>query len=517
MSTDKMTILFTSDLHGRVGDRDPLSGRPVPGGAARAATLIAEARRRDPHALYLDLGDVFQGSPMSTLAARRHADRPHPMVRVLNRMGCAGMVVGNHDFNFGLPFLRSVRRSADFPLVGANVLTAEGKPFFHAVLKLKHGERRIAILGLTTPQVPRFEEPWNIEGLTFEDSVVAARRWVEKLRPQADAIVIAAHMGWEGVSDGSLEHPEPAENAVGRIADEVEGIDAILMAHTHRFDERWGKTGALAVQAASGGLGVGVLELKWAEGKARPDASFDLLRATPDVTPDPLVLEIVRSAEREAESVIDEVVGHAAAPFRVEDARYRDNAVLSLFHRAHFHAVETDLSSTALFRASEGLDEGPVRVRDLFRLYPYENDLTVLELTVDDVRAYLEEIARAYLGPGEDGSPPPLHPDVLLYNHDSLAGCEYALDPGRPVGSRLVHFSLGGGEPPGDRKVTLAVTSYRAQGGGGYAALRRARVVERTGRDVRELLAEYFREHGTVSPETFDNWSVQGAPATAPA
>lgn len=510
-----MTILFTSDLHGRVGPMDPLSGQPVPGGAARVATLIAAARRRDPHAVYVDLGDVIQGTPMSTLAAREHPDRPHPMIRILNRMGCVGMVVGNHDFNFGLPFLRSLRRSADFPLLAANVLGPDGKPYFHPVLKLKHGERRIAILGLTTPQVPRFEEPWNIQGLTFVDAVETARKWVEVLRPQADAIVVAAHMGWDGVSDGGLEEPEPAENAVRRLVDEVEGIDAVLMAHTHRFDERYGKTGALAVQAAWGGLGVGVLELTWTDGNPRPEPAFDLLRASPDVEPDPLAREIARVAHRDAQRIVDEVVGEATAPFRIEGARYRDNAILSLFHRAHFHAVETDLSSTALFRSSEELAAGPIRRGDLFRIYPYENDLTILELTVDDVRDYLEEIARAYLGPASNGTPPPLHPQVLLYNHDTLAGCDYVIDPARPVGQRVVHFQVAGADAPGDRKVSLAVTSYRAQGGGGYAALRRARVVERTGRDMRRLLAEFVVSQGRVEPITFDNWSVEGAPAPA--
>ncbi len=60
------------------------------------------------------------------------------------------------------------------------------------------------------------------------------------------------------------------------------------------------------------------------------------------------------------------------------------------------------------------------------------------------------------------------------------------------------------------RKVQLALTSYRAQGGGGYAALERARVVERTGREIRRLMEEYIRERGTISPETFDNWRVLG-------
>jgi hypothetical protein len=56
----------------------------------------------------------------------------------------------------------------------------------------------------------------------------------------------------------------------------------------------------------------------------------------------------------------------------------------------------------------------------------------------------------------------------------------------------------------------MALTSYRAQGGGGYRALRRGRVVERTGREVRIVLADYVRSQGTIHPETFGNWGVIG-------
>ena len=129
---------------------------------------------------------------------------------------------------------------------------------------------------------------------------------------------------------------------------------------------------------------------------------------------------------------------------------------------------------------------------------------------MDRVREYLEQIALAYLGPGENGSLPPLHPDISLYNHDALAGCEYVIDPARPEGSRVTHLAFGGDDLPGDRRLTLALTSYRAQGGGGYQALKHARVVERTGREMRGLLESYVRARGRLAPETFDNWKIAG-------
>ena len=517
-----MHILFTCDVHGRAGPFDPLTGEPAPGGLARVGTLLAERRRETPDAVYLDRGDLVQGTPMSVLAIRERPDEPHPLVRALDRLGCQGMVVGNHEFNFGLPWLERFRRDAGFPLLAANVLGPDGRPWFEPVLRLERGGRRVAVLALTSPQVPRWEEPWNIEGLTFRDAVETARAWVPELRREADAVVVAAHMGWEGVTDGGLEVPDPPENDVGRLLAEVDGIDAVLMAHTHRAIERR-VNGALAVQADWGGRALGELALEWDDGPdaadrgtfvapARPRTTFRLHR-TLDATPSaPAVLEEVHDAEQRAAARIAEPIGHAAAPFPLGRVRWEDNAILTLLHKVQLDAFDADLSSAAQFRAHETLAAGPIRRLDTYRLYPFENDLTVLELTVDGVRAYLEEIALAWTGPAVDGELPPLHPDISLYNQDALAGCEYVVDPARPPGRRVTALTFRGEECPGATRLTLALTSYRAQGGGGYRALKGARVVERTGKDLRGRLEDYLRRHDPIAPEVFGNWRVIGVP-----
>lgn len=450
---------------------------------------------------------------MSYFHAKERRDEIHPMVRLLNELDCRAMVIGNHDFNFGLEWIESLRRTARFPVLGANVLDAEGRPFFEPALRIDQGGRRIGILGVTTPQVPRWEEPWNYAGLTFRDAVETVAEWVPRLREDCDAVIVAAHMGWEGVTDGGLEDLPPHENAVSRMLKEVGGIDVVLMAHTHRIVQCRGAKGTLAAQAGWGGQAIGEIQLSWDGRGARKDGprvESRVSRAGFEIAADETLDALVRDAEGEAAERIDEVLGTAEAAFRTVGARYRDNAVLSLVNRAQLWASGARVSSTALFRAEQEIEAGPVRVRDLFRVYPYENDLTVLEMSVADLRAYLEEIALTYSGPALNGELPPIDPRISLYNHDSLAGCEYEIDPGRPEGRRVTRLTFDGETWPADRRVTVAVTSYRAQGGGGYTALRRAKVVERTGREVRQVIADYLRDRGTVRPEVFDNWRVVG-------
>jgi 2',3'-cyclic-nucleotide 2'-phosphodiesterase/3'-nucleotidase len=62
---------------------------------------------------------------------------------------------------------------------------------------------------------------------------------------------------------------------------------------------------------------------------------------------------------------------------------------------------------------------------------------------------------------------------------------------------------LGGPLP-----LRLAVSSYRAAGSGGYSMLRGARVVWRSGREVRDLMVEYFSERGRLPASADGNWRL---------
>lgn len=511
MTSTSVTLLFTADLHGSVSPVDSLTGSPAAGGLARAASVIGEVRERDPDALYLDLGDLIQGTPMSYLAV--FGPPPHPMVRSLDRLGCAGLVVGNHEFNFGRPFYEELVRSATFPVLAANVVDGHGDPAFASFLPWRIRGKSVAILGLTTPQVPRWEVPSHVDGLVFLDAVETAREWVPRLRSEFDAVIVAAHMGWEGVTDGGLERPTPPENDVARLVSEVPGIDAVVMAHTHELVERV-ERGVVVMQPGARGVAVAELSLSWDSDGCKPRIRSRLHRVGAETPVDTSILEGVASEERAAEKWLDEFVATTSEPFLLEGLRYRDNAVLSLLHRANLDVGKTELSSAALFHPRATLPVGRVSVRDLFRIYPFENDLTIVEFTVDQVREYLEEIALAYLGPSVGGAPPPLHPSIRLYNHDAIAGAEYVIDPGRRAGSRVTALTFEGHELGGSHRLSMSVSSYRVQGGGGYQTFRRCRLIERTGREMRKSLIEWVRRRGVLEPFVFDNWRVVGFDAT---
>jgi len=92
---------------------------------------------------------------------------------------------------------------------------------------------------------------------------------------------------------------------------------------------------------------------------------------------------------------------------------------------------------------------------------------------------------------------------MIPYNFDVVQGADYRLDPFAPVGQRVKELSFRGRPVGPTDTFTLAVNSYRAQGGGGYSALRNAKVVKSVPVEIRDLLIERLRQIGTlVRPPT---------------
>jgi len=98
------------------------------------------------------------------------------------------------------------------------------------------------------------------------------------------------------------------------------------------------------------------------------------------------------------------------------------------------------------------------------------------------------------------------------YNFDVLQGASYRIDPAAPVGNRVRELRFKGRDVRESDLFSLAVNSYRAQGSGGYTALKGTKVLRTYNDEVRELLVERLRKAGTIQPVTDRNWVL--APET---
>jgi 2',3'-cyclic-nucleotide 2'-phosphodiesterase/3'-nucleotidase len=508
-----LTVLFTSDMHANVLPFDDVRERPTNGSVAQVATLVARVRNQNPRVVVLDGGDAIQGTPLGYYAiAGAGASGPDPTVAAMNLVGYDGAVVGNHEFNFGLDVLRRSLEQSRFPWLAANLSGAkETRLPFATEVVLRRGGVRVAVLGLTNPNVPHWELASHWAGLSFADPVAVAAARVPELRKRADVVIVVVHAGFErDLETGAAEGGED-ENFAWRLA-QLDGIDLLLTGHTHRDipPRALGKT----VVAQPG---------RWAERVTRID--LDLLRKgrswgvigwhgenlkTGGETPDPRVVAAVAEAEARVKAEFARPLGRLEGPLTVTSLPMSDDPSLDLIHAVQLEASGAQLSLAAPLRGGWlEFPAGVVTPRLAYALYPYPNTLVVVRLTGGQLRDVMEHAVRGWVGLdcGGGGTRLLRDPELPPYNYDTLQGATYFVDPSAPVGARVHGLRVAGKAVQDGDTFTLAVNSYRAAGGGDYPHLAAAPRVTEIDRPMLELLVEYFVRHGTIAPASDDNWS----------
>jgi len=256
-----LAILESTDVHSNVLSYDYYKlaeDRSL--GFERLATLVREARREYENTLLFDAGDTIQGNALADFQARGEplaCGEKLAMYKAMDTLGYDGGTIGNHEFNYGLPFLAQVtdaplnvdgvtpRRcnGPDFPLVLANVDSArDGKPLFapSAVIertlrftdaqgRAREAPIRIGLIGFTPPPILQWDKD-NLDGrVTVSGVVEAARRHVPALRAQGVDLVVAISHG--GINPSA--YTSDMENANWHLAAEP-GIDVLLLGHSHQ-------------------------------------------------------------------------------------------------------------------------------------------------------------------------------------------------------------------------------------------------------------------------------------------
>jgi len=517
--TVTVTVLATTDTHGSVYPWDYFTRQAAPRGLAAAATLVAQARRESPNTLLIDCGDTIQGSPLESVhqaAVRAGATRsPEPMMLAMNRMGYDAMVVGNHELNFGLANLAAARETARFPWLSANTVGAV--PPLAPYLVKTVGGVKVALIGVTTAAIPQWEKPENVRGLSWLAPEEGVRRALEELaREKPDVVLAAVHGGLDrDPASGERRAGElSGENPVWQIAEQFPQLAVIFYGHTHRREEGRRVGNVLLVQPRNWAMDVARVELTLAREPGGPwkltGTSSRLLPVQPDTPADPEILELARPYHEAAERYLEQPVAESPAELSGARGRFEDTALVDAIHEVQMHHARADVSFSALFNPRVRVPRGKVTARELAALYVYDNELYAVEGNGRMVREALENAARYFRTCPEPScaSGPLVDRAVAGYNFDMAQGVEYDIDLLQPAGRRVKNLRYRGAPLRDDQPLRIALNNYRAAGSAGYSMFRDAKVVWRSGREIRDLMIEYFGAHRTLPGKADGNWRL---------
>jgi 2',3'-cyclic-nucleotide 2'-phosphodiesterase/3'-nucleotidase len=243
--------------------------------------------------------------------------------------------------------------------------------------------------------------------------------------------------------------------------------------------------------------------------------SSRLLPVEPTTPAHPEILAIARPYHEAAERYLEQPVAESPAELSGARGRFEDTALVDAIHEVQLHYAKADVSFTSLFNPRVRVARGPVTARALAALYIYDNELYAIEGGGRMVREALENAARSYRTcPEPTCSRGPLVDRARAgYNFDMAQGVEYEIDLTRPEGQRVRHLRYRGAPLRDDQPLRIAVNNYRAAGSAGYTVFRGAKIVWRSGREIRDLMIEYFGTRGVLPERPDGNWRLVPARA----
>jgi 2',3'-cyclic-nucleotide 2'-phosphodiesterase / 3'-nucleotidase / 5'-nucleotidase len=513
-ATVELVVAGTTDVHGWLRGWDYYANAAdTTRGLTRAATIVDSLRAAHPGRVVLvDAGDLLQGNPLAYAAARVSSDTTSPVVGAMNAMRYDAAAIGNHEFNYGVPFLDRAVGQARFPFLSANTYRVDGTRKYRGWTMVERAGARIAIVGGTTPGVNVWDRD-NIRGrVTLRAIIPDVRASVREARAAGAAVVVVVlHSGLSGTSSyDTVSTGAASENVTAQVAREVEGIDLIVFGHSHRevADTTIGTTMLVQPRNWAGSVAVAHLELRrdggrWVVGATRGEVIRVAGRREAET-----VLAATARAHAEAVAYVSTAVGRTSVAWRADSARVIDTPIVDFILETQRRVAGTQLASTAAFSLDASLDTGAITVAELARLYPYDNTLRAVRITGKQLHDYLEFSARYFGTTGT--SEPAVDSGVPGYNYDMVAGADYTIDVSKPAGSRITRLDVDGRPVRDDDSFTFALNNYRQTGGGGYAMLAGAPVLYESTADIRQLLVDEVRRRGTLEPaDVFRrNWEL---------
>jgi 2',3'-cyclic-nucleotide 2'-phosphodiesterase/3'-nucleotidase len=539
------TVLGTTDLHGNVFNWDYFTDKEFDDkdhndvGLAKVSTLVnrvrAEKGRRNT--LLIDAGDTIQGTQLSYYYAKvdpitAKGGPVHPMAQAMNAMGYDAAALGNHEFNYGIPVLRKFEEQCRFPLLGANALDAKTlrpafAPYSMHRLRTPHGrDVKVAVLGLTNPGIAIWDKA-NVQGkMTFPGLEEQAAKWVPKLRSMgADVVIVSAHSGSSGTSSYGDQLPY-IENAAALVAEQVPGIDAILVGHAHTeipeyfvTNKKTGKQVVLSEPLKWGQrLTLFDFELVWEKGCWKVEKVGAKVLNSNTVEEDSKITKLLVDEHEKVVAYVNQVIGTNAAEMTSAEAPYKDVPIIDLINHIQADTVKQALAGTehaslpvlsqaACFSRSARIPAGQVTIRDVAGLYVFENTLEARLMTGAQMKAYLEFSANYFVQTAPDAAVDPAKltnangtPD---YNYDVVSGLSYEIDIAKPAGSRVTNVRFEGQPLADDAKFVFAVNNYRANGGGNFPHVAAAPVLWSNSEEIRNTMIAWVKAKGSIDPAAF--------------
>lgn len=487
-------IMETTDVHTNLMNYDYYKNAETDTvGLVKTATLVHEARKENKNNVLVDNGDTIQGTPLGTFFAkveRIKKGEVHPSIAAMNAMRYDAATYGNHEFNYGLGYLKEVYNDGNFKRVNANVYVDDHDkndkndknkftPYSIVKKKVKDSKGKshvikVGYIGFVAPQIMNWDQT-NLTGkVKAKDIVATAKKYVPEMKKKgADVVIAMAHSGF----NADVTNNEDVIYALTKVKD----IDAVTFSHTHQvfpakdeaslsssFKDKDGKllpgvnnkkgtiNGVAAVQAGYGGAELGIIDLKLTKSKTnkwKVVSSKSHTRNAKSTRVAKTVSSILKTSHEKTVEYVNTSIGTTTDDIHSFFALVKDDPSIQVVTNAQKWYVEKIvandpklkdlpiLSAGAPFKAGRNgpqeyteIKEGELTIRSAADLYLYDNTLKAVQVSGATVKEWLERSAGQFnqIDPNKTTEQALINSDFRPYNFDVIDGVTYEIDVTQP-------------------------------------------------------------------------------------
>jgi 5'-nucleotidase/UDP-sugar diphosphatase len=471
----KVTFVLFNDFY--IMNEQLLPDGKLRGGFARLATVIKNERAKNKNVIVAHGGDTLSPSLMSGF------DRGKHIIALTNLVTPDIFVAGNHEFDFGRDVFLERMREAKFPLYGANLRLANGKPV------PEHKDRtiinfdgvKVGLTGIAYEKSARLSSP---EDLKFLPCVDTTKEQAALLRKEGADFVCA------------VLHCDRGDAFLLQFA---QAAELLLTGHTHDlFVQYDGQVGI--VESGYDAFYVTCVDVdilvNTRDGK-RVTAWWPKIRVidTADVTPDAAVAAVVAKFNDDFSRETGVAIAKTDVELDSRNAiiRTREAAIGNLFADAMRHSMKADAAviNGGGIRSGKVYAPGSViTLKDILAELPFNNRVVVIEITGADLLLAMEN------GLAQVPVPAGRFPQV--------SGIKIVFDPKQPMRKRVISLEVADRPLDPKRIYRVAILDFLARGGDDYTTFRTAKRV--TPDADAPLLAnevtKYLKSLGTVKTVT---------------
>ena len=471
----EIVILSFNDFHGSLAP----AGSNV--GAAKLVGAMKTEKAKNPEGtIIVSAGDSYQGSAMSNLLYGE------PVSAVFKEMGVELSAVGNHEFDWGIDRITKWEEDGGFTFVCTNVYdnrTNEPVDWAEPYVLIEKEGVKVGFIGLATPETAYKTKKVYVVNYEFRDPVETITEWVPKVKDAgADIIVALTHLG-------SFQDKEG--NITGEAADlcEVDGVDAVISAHTHQRVSGL-VNGKPVVQAYKNGRSISKIIFVFDENNQLVSAepSLDNLYERPDTLEDDAnTLAIYMKYDEELGPILGKILGRTTV--ELDHDRYAGPSLLGEWTCE----IMKDAAGVQIAMTNGGglrvpIPAGEITAGILYEVMPFDNTLYSMKLSGADVKANIEH---------------------GIMNEDigwiQISGVRVVYNPEAEAGNRITSMVLEDGTPVEmDGYYTVVTNDFMFTGGDNYN-FDNAMDGLNTYIPIRDAMVESVEKAGVISPKK-QNW-----------